>query len=124
MKTLMIPKSASVRTLGAAENIVRCSALYLLVLAFFWFACCPFAAWGAVNGFSDSEITAAIERGLIQNPLVKSDQVDVETHRGVVTLSGMVSQLLAKERATEIAGSVKGVRSIVSKSGYFSEDAL
>jgi osmotically-inducible protein OsmY len=39
----------------------------------------------------------------------------VNTRDGIVTLSGWVDNLLAKERAGQIAESVKGVRAVVNR---------
>jgi osmotically-inducible protein OsmY len=44
-----------------------------------------------------------------------SHLVDVETKDGIVTLSGSVDNLLAKDRAVELARTVKGVRSVVDQ---------
>jgi len=41
--------------------------------------------------------------------------VDVSTSQGVVTLSGPVSNLLAKERAVRIAASIRGVRGVIDR---------
>lgn len=41
-------------------------------------------------------------------------QIHIETEDGVVTLNGNVTNLLAKERATRLAESVRGVKSVVN----------
>jgi len=64
---------------------------------------------------SDSGITSAIERGLDYEKGVFPDDVDVSTSQGIVTLSGPVSNLLAKERAVRIAESVLGVRGVIDR---------
>ncbi|HEX2277098.1 MAG TPA: BON domain-containing protein [Candidatus Tectomicrobia bacterium] len=46
---------------------------------------------------------------------VPAHLIDVNTRDGIVTLSGWVDNLLAKERAGEIAESVKGVRAVVNR---------
>ncbi len=40
--------------------------------------------------------------------------IDVQTSDGVVTLKGSVNHLLARERAAEVAGTVKAVRAVVN----------
>lgn len=62
----------------------------------------------------DAEITRAVERELLLDPVVPSHAIDVATQDGVVALSGAVSDLLARERATRIAETVRGVRSAVN----------
>ncbi len=62
----------------------------------------------------DSDITSAIETDLLFDNSVSSHLIDVKTNEGIVTLSGSVNNLLARERALKIAGSIKGVRSVVN----------
>lgn len=62
-----------------------------------------------------SEITQAIETELLLDPMVYSNKIDVETKDGIVTLSGRVHNILAKERAIHITEAVKGVRSVINK---------
>ncbi len=63
---------------------------------------------------SDSEITNAIDYEMAIHTDVPAYLVDIETSDGIVTLSGKVSNILAKERAKKIAMAVKGVRSVVN----------
>jgi osmotically-inducible protein OsmY len=69
------------------------------------------AVTGPVNRIS---ITDAVERELRGDLAVPAHKVDVLTTDGVVTLSGTVDNLLAKERAAKIAMTVKGVRAVVN----------
>ncbi len=62
----------------------------------------------------DKDITLAVERKLFTDPSVPSHYVDVKTDEGIVTLLGSVDNILAKDRATEIAETIKGVRSVVN----------
>jgi osmotically-inducible protein OsmY len=62
-----------------------------------------------------STVTATIEDELLMDPAVSFADIEVSTIDGVVTLSGEVDNLLAKERAVAIAGTVKGVRSVVDQ---------
>jgi len=64
---------------------------------------------------NDVSITDAVQGELMWDPGVQSNWIDVETERGVVSLSGTVDNILAKERAARIAGAVKGVRSVVNQ---------
>ena len=63
---------------------------------------------------NDKAITSAVEERFLFDKAVPWSFVDIKTNEGVVTLSGTVDNLLAKERATKIAESVKGVRSVVN----------
>lgn len=73
------------------------------------------AAPAAEREMPDREIAAAVEREIHYSPAVDLNDVDVESSKGVVTLTGAVSSLLAKERAQRLAGTVSGVRSVVNR---------
>lgn len=63
---------------------------------------------------TDLEISDAIEDEILVDPAVALNNIDVKVVDGVATLSGNVSNLLAKERAARLARTVRGVRSVVN----------
>ena len=63
----------------------------------------------------DTDVTAAIEQGLILEKGVFPNDVDVTTNQGIATLSGAVDNILAKERAVRIAESIRGVRGVIDR---------
>lgn len=63
----------------------------------------------------DDAITRAIERELLYDGSVSPQYLTVETNDGIVELRGSVEQLLAKERATELALAVRGVRAVSNR---------
>ena len=63
----------------------------------------------------DAKITRAVERELLLSHRVPSHWIDVQTDGGIVTLTGSVDNLLARDRATELARSLKGVRAVVNR---------
>lgn len=69
----------------------------------------------ADNPISDNEITNAVDRQLMLNSTTPSHMIDVETYNGIVTLSGTVNNLLAKDRAVKVAQMIKGVRAVVDE---------
>lgn len=69
----------------------------------------------AVPQLTDRAISDAVEDELGMDRAVSSLLIDVFTADGIVTLSGSVDNLLAKERAARIARIVKGVRAVVNK---------
>jgi osmotically-inducible protein OsmY len=71
--------------------------------------------WAQGENIEDSEITGAIEGEFWKDQAVSSNQIDVDTEEGVVTLSGTVGNLLAKERAEKIAEAIVGVRAVVNR---------
>lgn len=64
---------------------------------------------------ADDAIAGAVEEQLLRDPVLRARAVDVGCRVGVVTLTGVVDDLLAKDRATELAETVRGVRSIVNR---------
>ena len=57
----------------------------------------------------DKEIIAKIKASMYADKLVKGTQVEVQSLNGVVQLSGFVDSQEARDRATQIASSTKGV---------------
>lgn len=64
---------------------------------------------------TDQNITDAIEDELLFDQAVPYTRIDIETDAGVVTLSGSVESLQAKDRAGTLAETVKGVRAVVNR---------
>jgi osmotically-inducible protein OsmY len=69
----------------------------------------------AALDLTDTKIEIAVDDALTQDQAVPSYLVDVACTNGVITLSGSVDTLLAKERALAIAETVKGVRSVINR---------
>lgn len=68
----------------------------------------------AINrSVKDNDIKSAVEYELSLDRVVDSHQIDVGAVEGVVMLYGSVNNLLAKERAVEIAKSIEGARSVI-----------
>ncbi len=63
----------------------------------------------------DYRIERAIETDLAYDDGVSAHLVDVSSKEGVVTLSGTVDNIMAEDRAIEIAQSIKGVRSVIDQ---------
>ncbi len=60
----------------------------------------------------DSAITANVKIELRKDLKLKLGQISVETYRGVVQLSGFINNEETSAKAEEIAGYVKGVKSV------------
>ena len=63
----------------------------------------------------DATITAKVKTALLQAPDVKGTDVNVQTEKAVVQLSGFVSRQSEMERAVEIARAVGGVKEVHNK---------
>jgi len=62
--------------------------------------------------FDDSVITTKVKSLLAADDFLKSFQIGVKTYKGNVQLNGFVGSQKAVDKAGEIAGSVKGVKSV------------
>ena len=97
----------------------RCTkAATAAVLTSFLVAGAPAIAAVDADGRSplrDDEIVNALEEELLVDPAVLSHDIDIEVVNGIVTLTGTVSNLLAKERSARIAEAVRGARSVVNR---------
>lgn len=65
---------------------------------------------GTAEYVDDSVITTQVKARILNEPTLKSYEINVETFKGVVQLSGFVPQESNWIRAVEIARGVKGVR--------------
>lgn len=64
---------------------------------------------------TDQTISDKIDNELLFDRGVTSSKIDVDTTNGIVTLSGEVNNILARERSARIAETVKGVRAVVNR---------
>lgn len=60
----------------------------------------------------DAVITTKVKAAVFEEPSLKSAEINVETSKGTVQLSGFVSSRAAIDKAVAVAKNVKGVRSV------------
>jgi osmotically-inducible protein OsmY len=60
----------------------------------------------------DSVITTKVKSLIAKDEILKAFEISVETRKGVVQLSGWVGTQEAVNKAGQIAGGVKGVKSV------------
>lgn len=60
----------------------------------------------------DAMITAKVKTALFNDPSLKATEINVETYKGVVQLSGFVGSRDAELRAAEVARGVSGVKAV------------
>ena len=65
---------------------------------------------GAYMG--DSWVTTKVKAGILNEPSLKVAQINVETYKSVVQLSGFVDNAASQAKAVEIAKAVKGVTAV------------
>ncbi len=62
----------------------------------------------------DSVITAKVKTAILEEPTLKSSEINVETFKGTVQLSGFVSSQEKVNTAMATAKTVKGVTSVTN----------
>lgn len=67
------------------------------------------------NYMDDSGVTAKVKAALVDDDAIKSTDISVETHSGVVTLSGFVATQDQAERAVAVTKKIEGVKSVSDK---------
>jgi osmotically-inducible protein OsmY len=60
----------------------------------------------------DAVITTKVKAAIFNEPTLKSTEINVETYKGTVQLSGFVSSQADINKAVEVTRSVKGVVSV------------
>lgn len=75
--------------------------------------CAPTSTTQGTGEFvDDSVITAKVKSSLYADPDVKGTEIQVETFKGEVQLSGFVADADDAQKAVQIARGVKGVTSV------------
>ena len=89
------------------------SALFLAVSLMFVVGCASTQkSEGTGEYVDDSVITTKVKAAIFEDATLKVNEVNVETFKGVVQLSGFVSTQAAANKAVDVARTVKGVRSV------------
>jgi osmotically-inducible protein OsmY len=66
----------------------------------------------AGEAVDDAVVTAKVKARLVDDEVTKAYQINVETFKGTVQLSGSVDSEEARSRATELAKNVGGVKDV------------
>ncbi|MCP5523779.1 MAG: BON domain-containing protein [Verrucomicrobiales bacterium] len=75
----------------------------------------PALVAGTDMTITDDGISTAVQRHIHQDRGLTGAAIKVQTTQGIVSLSGAVDNLLARDRAVRIADSIRGVRSVVDE---------
>jgi hyperosmotically inducible protein len=67
---------------------------------------------GTGEYIDDSVLTTKVKAAIFNEPTLKSAEINVETFKGVVQLSGFVSSQAAASKASELARGISGVKSV------------
>ena len=77
-------------------------------------ACAKPAVKGTSDAIDDGMITVRVKTAFINDPVVGAARIDVETFKGVVTLSGRVKSKDEETKALGLARTIKGVTDVKS----------
>ena len=67
---------------------------------------------GTGEYFDDTVITTKVKSAILEEPTLKSAEINVETFKGIVQLSGFVANPANASTATRVAQAVHGVKSV------------
>ena len=67
---------------------------------------------GTGEYLDDTVITTKVKAAILNEPTLKSAEINVETFKGAVQLSGFVSSSASINKAIEVAKGVAGVKSL------------
>ena len=93
-------------------NRVVCIIFFCTITILYTLSLASVSMSAAAPVVTDRTISDTVEDELVMDPAVESSQIDVSSSNGVVTLMGKVDNILAKERAANIARAIKGVKSV------------
>ncbi|QLK88390.1 BON domain-containing protein [Arsenophonus endosymbiont of Aphis craccivora] len=86
----------------------------VLFMALFLSACAPTAKTEGTGGYiDDTVITTKVKTALLAEKNLKSTQINVETFKGRVQLSGFVSSRADAQLAIQVTQGVAGVQSVI-----------
>ena len=95
------------------NQLKRWSALFFAIVFASALGCAGSATQESTGEYvTDSWITAKVKAALVEDRQVKATEVNVETFKGVVQLSGFVSSSTAMYQAIRVANGIKGVTSV------------
>jgi osmotically-inducible protein OsmY len=87
-------------------------ALLTIVLASAWGCGSTAKQEGTGEYVDDSVITAKVKAAILGDSALKVNEINVETFKGVVQLSGFVRSQADIDRAVQVARGVAGVKSV------------
>jgi osmotically-inducible protein OsmY len=83
-----------------------------MVLASAWGCGSTAKTEGTGEYVDDSVITAKVKTAIFNDPTLKVNEINVETFKGVVQLSGFVRSQADMNKAVQVARGIAGVKSV------------
>jgi osmotically-inducible protein OsmY len=94
-------------------HLKRFPAFFLTLLLAFFVGCASTPKQEGTGEYvDDTVITTKVKAAVLNEPSLKSAEINVETFKGVVQLSGFVSSQANINREVEVARSFPGVKSV------------
>ncbi|HXG71689.1 MAG TPA: BON domain-containing protein [Gemmatimonadaceae bacterium] len=93
------------------KNSFRIAFLALILVAPLLLSACGKSVGETID---DATITTRVKTSFVNDPMVGALRIDVDTFKGVVTLSGRVKSKMEEEKAIALARSTKGVTDVKS----------
>ncbi len=91
----------------------RFSSFFLIALMTFLLGCASTSKQeGTGEYFDDTVVTTKVKAAILNEPSLKSAEINVETFKGVVQLSGFVNSQADINKAVEVVRRVNGVKSV------------
>jgi osmotically-inducible protein OsmY len=89
------------------------TAIFTATVAFGLAGCAGSATKESTGEYvDDAAITAKVKAAIFNEPTLKSTEINVETYKGDVQLSGFVANPADAQKAADVARGVKGVTSV------------
>jgi len=97
------------------KHIKRLSAIFLALVFASVLGCAGSPQKESTSEYvTDSWITTKVKAALVEDQLVKATEVNVETFKGRVQLSGFVSSDAARNQAVYVTRNIQGVTSVTN----------
>ncbi len=95
------------------QQLKRLSTFILMLVLASFLGCASTAKQeGTGEYFDDTVITANVKAAVLNEPTLKSAEINVETFKGAVQLSGFVRSQADINKAVEVTRKVAGVKSV------------
>ncbi len=89
------------------------SAMLLIILTTFFLGCASTSKQEGTGEYvDDTVITTKVKTAILGESTLKSSEINVETYKGVVQLSGFVNSKADINKAIEVTRQIKGVTSV------------
>jgi hypothetical protein len=113
---LIFPRDSNERQIKEGESMLGFFSRIIPIFALAWVLTGCQALTGETLGqnIDDTNVTAAVKTQLARDKVSTLTRIDVDTHRGVVSLNGVVESAEQRARAEQIARGVSGVRGVTN----------